>query len=223
MLLWEALGADLRRMKQEAASDVDVAGPGSRLHLDKRCTAITKAGRRCRGRARAGLHFCPFHDPAVSAEQRRENAAKGGRSRDRLAQLLEGYPRRLSSTAAIGKALDCLYREIRAGLVSSEMGRVLLSILIHIMDTQIKGSSPDPKERKRRSKVDRMRPKLEELLAQAEQAASRVAVANAFADKINEKAAPPDADHAEVSIPAGLPRNGRSQQPPRLVMSHASR
>ena len=46
------------------------------------CEALTKAGRRCSRRALEGSKMCSNHDPA-RAEERRQNAAAGGRLRSR--------------------------------------------------------------------------------------------------------------------------------------------
>src|SRR5215210_1557674 len=47
-----------------------------------RCEAITKSGSRCSARAQQGSKTCSNHDPA-RAEERRQNAAVGGRLRSR--------------------------------------------------------------------------------------------------------------------------------------------
>jgi hypothetical protein len=43
------------------------------------CEFIKPDGQRCRGRARAGSPWCPFHDPAVE-ERRRRGQSRGGRT-----------------------------------------------------------------------------------------------------------------------------------------------
>ncbi len=49
---------------------------------NRRCSAITAAGRRCSARAQAGQEWCYNHDPRRS-EERRANAHAGGRARAR--------------------------------------------------------------------------------------------------------------------------------------------
>jgi hypothetical protein len=49
-----------------------------------RCEAITKSGSRCSARAQQGSDWCSNHDPdPARAEERRQNAAAGGRLRSR--------------------------------------------------------------------------------------------------------------------------------------------
>ena len=48
MLFWEALNA-LRRKESNGSLNAPQALPSRRLPFDKRCAAITKTGKRCRG------------------------------------------------------------------------------------------------------------------------------------------------------------------------------
>jgi len=173
MLFWEALGSRLEGAEATAPTGMRVARSAQRLPFDKRCAAITRSGRRCRGRIRQGSDFCPFHDPAVSPERRRENAAKGGRSRRRPASLVDGYLRKLPSRAAVGEVMGRLYREVRVGTVSPEMGRVLLDILTRALEVQDGDTGDDGQRSSRPTKFTSIRPKLEELLAEARQATRR--------------------------------------------------
>ena len=132
---------------------------------------------------------------------------------------MEGYPRRLTSATAIGKAMDFLYREIRVGLVSPEMGRLLLAILSHIMETQAKRVDGDATKGGQRAKIARMVPRLDALLTQAEQLADREAAAKAAAGSVDPETIQ---NRIEESEPSSLARNGRPQPPPRLIISHAS-
>ena len=95
MLFWEALGS--RRCRK--ANRVNTVDPfvlrSARLPYDKRCVAMTRSGRRCRGRIREGSEFCSFHDPEVSQRQRQHNAANGGRRRAFLSHIPDGYLRKL--------------------------------------------------------------------------------------------------------------------------------
>ena len=123
--------------------------PVVRLPGDLRCLARRKDGQRCRGRIREGSDYCVFHDPAVSAEERRANAAKGGRSDKRRARLPRGYPARLDNLHTVQKAMDRLYREIRAGVVDLETGRALFEILRPLVEVHSRGETADDKARKR--------------------------------------------------------------------------
>ncbi len=146
---------------------------------DTRCAAKTKRGQRCRAKIRPGTDHCPFHDPAVTEERRRRNAAKGGRSRNRLANLPDGYLRKLKTRADVGHCMDRLYREVRLGIISKEMGTVLFNILCRLLDSGL-AKQPSPKPRSAgRTKVDRIRPKLNDLLTSQERAAWNQAVASA--------------------------------------------
>jgi len=137
--------------------------------------------------------------------------------------LPEGYPRRLSSPTAIGKAMDRLYREIRSGMVSPDMGRILFNILTRILDTRLNGPNADVKDPKRRSKVDRMRPKLEELLVQVEQTARQQKAAETAAGRTDQKAGTPEGEHATSPDPAQSPsQDDRAEPSLQLVTSHAS-
>ncbi len=179
MLLWERLIVPANGDTKEALpTDRDIIRI-HRLPYDKRCSAITKYGHRCRGRIRRGKEVCPFHDPSVSAERRRRIAAKGGRSHHRLSRLPDGYLRRLSSRRGVGEAMDRLYRELRLGLVTPEMASVLFNILTRMLDSGLCDSGVGRVRSSGRSRADRLRPKLGRMLTRAERAAWREAVANA--------------------------------------------
>ena len=174
MLFWEALHTSLKGLESKSGNHNSLAHRTPRLPFDKRCGALTKTGTRCRGRIRKGSEFCPFHDPAVIAE-RRQPAAKHRPSHRRLTRLPNGYLRKLTDLTSIGQAMDRLYREVRLGIVTVEMGRVLFNILTRLMEADwIKtGSHPH------RSKAVRMKPKLADLLTRQERAAWRKAVEQA--------------------------------------------
>lgn len=178
MLLWEALCSNAAPGMQPGAPATSDPVVPRRLPFDTRCAAITKSGRRCRGRIREGTEYCVFHDPAV-AERRRRAAGKRGRARRRLAHLPGGYLAKLTSRRAVGQAMDRLYREIRLGLVTPEMGRVLFDVLTRLLDSGLCDEVSSPVRDVRRTKAQRLRPKLAELLTQAERRAWRKAVANA--------------------------------------------
>jgi hypothetical protein len=56
-----------------------------------RCTATTKAGKPCSAQARPGKRVCLWHD-AEAAEERCQNAAKGGQARSSLSRLKRSLP-----------------------------------------------------------------------------------------------------------------------------------
>ena len=178
MLFYEALGSRRRRKANRVSAVDPFVLRSARLPYDKRCIAMTRTGRRCRGRIREGSEFCSFHDPEVSQLQRQRNAASGGRGRAFLSHIPDGYLRKLSNRESVGHAMDRLYREVRLGSVTPEMGRVLLSILDRLLHSNLheslNGGRPD-----NRCKVDRVRPKLKEVLMSSERAAWRQAAANA--------------------------------------------
>jgi hypothetical protein len=167
MLLWEAL----RSMgKQSAPTGQGLVQSFPRMPFQKQCAAVTRSGRRCKGRARPGQDHCAFHDPSLTPEQRREIAAKGGKTHRRLGHLPDGYLRKLQTPAAVGEAMDRLYREVRMGIIEPAMGRTLLDILTRLYDRLTAGKKTEGR-RTRPTKADRVRPRLSDLLTQAELAA----------------------------------------------------
>jgi len=172
MVFWEAIR---RTHKLMPRSDRPRSVP--RLPYETRCAAKTRTGHRCRGTVKSGSEFCLFHDPVV-AEKRRLALAKSRRDpRRRLSHLPDGYLRKLNSRAAVGEAMDRLYRELRLGTVTTEMGAVLFGILTRILDEQL-FCKPHPAPNGR-ARADRVRPVLAEKLTRAERASWRQAVANA--------------------------------------------
>ncbi|MCH8879429.1 MAG: hypothetical protein IID34_06045 [Planctomycetes bacterium] len=179
MLLWELVTPTVPTEPVSPGGEPAAPPKYRRLPYDTRCAAKTKKGRRCRAKIRPGTDHCPFHDPEVTDERRRRNAAKGGRSRNRLAHLPDGYLRKLKTRADIGHCMDRLYREVRLGIISKEMGTVLFNILCRLLDSGLaEQSSPKPIS-KGRTKVDRIRPKLNDLLTTQERTAWNQAIANA--------------------------------------------
>ncbi len=179
MLLWELVTPTPPIESAGPAGEPAAAPQYRRLPYDTRCAARTKRGRRCRAKIRPGTDYCSFHDPAVTDERRRRNAAKGGRSRNRLAHLPDGYLRKLKTRADVGHCMDRLYREVRLGIISKEMGTVLFNILCRLLDSGL-AKQPSPKPRSAgRTKVDRIRPKLNDLLTSQERTAWNQAVASA--------------------------------------------
>jgi hypothetical protein len=143
---------------------------------------LTRSGTRCRCRIRKGSDFCQFHDPGVSAERRRLTAAKGGRNSRKLSHIPGGYLRKLTNRTAAGQAMDRLYREVRLGVVTPEMGKVLFDILTRILDSGLCDGSKEGKPPSARARADRLRPKVSEMLTRAEKTAWHQALANAPAD-----------------------------------------
>lgn len=177
MLFWESLSVDAG--KSRAAVPGKLPEGVKRLPFDHRCSAITKAGRRCKGRICEGSEFCSFHNPAITREQRCRNGAKGGRVSRHLATLPGGYLSKLNTRRAVGEAMDRLYREVRLGLVTPEMGNVLFSVLTRLLDSGLCRDGKTPARATGRTRAERIRPKLAELLTVAEHRAWRRAVANA--------------------------------------------
>ena len=79
MLLWEALEKPQRNAKEASPGEAEPSRV-VRLPYDTRCVAVTKSGRRCRGKSRDGKDYCIFHDPEVAAK-RQAAMAKGRRNR----------------------------------------------------------------------------------------------------------------------------------------------
>jgi hypothetical protein len=75
--------------------------------------------------------------------------------------------------------MDRLYRELRLGIVTNEMGLVLFNILTRLLDSGLVDSGKLTATAGNRSKATRLRPKLNEWLTRSERAAWRRAVANA--------------------------------------------
>lgn len=197
MLLWELLSRPLMRILNEGG-DTEVSLPLSkRLPYENRCSTITKSGKRCRGKIRKGSEFCALHDPEV-IERRRAAAPPSRKSaRYRLSHLPDGYLRKLTKRAAVGNAMDRLYREVRMGIISPEMGAVLFEILVRLMDSGLldEGRMIDVT----RCKADRIRPKMKEWLTRSERSAWKKAVAHAPASVLAHHTGKP------VERPMNLP------------------
>jgi len=182
MLLWETLTRGEGSEASSQDSPVRRAARGPRLPYDRRCAALTLRGSRCRCRIREGSDFCQFHDPKISAERRRLTAAKGGRNSRKLSHIPGGYLRKLTNRTAVGQAMDRLYREVRLGMVTPEMGRVLFDILTRMLDSGLCDGSKKGNPQSPRARANRLRPKVSEMLSHAEKTAWQKALANAPAD-----------------------------------------
>lgn len=178
MLLWEALTRP-REPAQNRSKPVEPVLCPQRLPYDRRCATVTKSGKRCRGRIRSGSEYCGLHDPALAESRQTRKASRTSAGRRRLSHLPDGYLRKLSNRATVGSAMDRLYRELRLGIVSTEMGSVLFGILTRLLDGGWVDSGVVAASAKRRSRADRLRPKLAELLTRGERIAWQRAVANA--------------------------------------------
>lgn len=179
MLLWEAVLSTFGVSKTgEKIEDVNGV-PRPRLPYDCRCSALKKDGKRCKGKKRPGLEFCLFHDPAV-IERRRVSLANGGpRRRNRLMYLPDGYLRKLTNIRAIGQAMDRLYRELRLGIITPEMGSVLFGILTRLLDSGFDAQGNRLAPASLRTRAGKMRPKLSDLLTRSEKIAWKRAVGGA--------------------------------------------
>ena len=210
-LLWEtlAVGSSSEKPRKEMSGGAVNRPP--RLPFDKRCAGLTREGKRCRGRIKGRSEFCSFHDPAMTPERRKRNAAMGGRSRTNLAHLPGGYLRKLNSLRAVGDAMDRLYREVRLGIVTTEMGAVLFGILTRVLDAglYVKKSKGPPS---RRAKAVKLRPILAELLTLEERKAWRKAVASAPSDFLRRTAQsrPHSADSEKANRGARVPVSAAS-------------
>lgn len=201
MLLWELVATPARSEESTPQGEPRPTRSYRRLPFDSRCSAVTKAGRRCRGKIRNGTEFCPFHDPALTPERRRRIAAKGGRSRNPLAHLPDGYLRKLTTRAAVGQCMDRLYREVRLGVITPEMGAVMFSILCRLLDAGLLDKPKGASRNTGRSKAERIRPKLAELLTRQEQAAWKQAVKNAPAYFSEAERQPEQSANAQDTAP----------------------
>ena len=175
MLLWEALANLNGPSGTDPAHDPSTPVRVQRLPFDKRCSALTKSGARCRGQIRGAGEFCLFHDPEIAARRRAAQNDSRRTKHRRLSQLPDGYLRKLTNTAAVGQAMDRLYREVRLGIITTEMGTVMFNILTRLMDAGLVPLGVRPA----RTKAARIRPKLAELLTRGERMAWKKAVANA--------------------------------------------
>ena len=179
MLLWEAVLSTFGVGKNgENGADQSVV-PRPRLPYDCRCSAFTKDGKRCKGKMRPGIEFCLFHDPVMMERRRTRKVHLAPQRRNRLMYLPDGYLRKLTSVRAIGQAMDRLYRELRLGIVTPEMGTVLFGILARLLDFGFDAEGNRLPPATLRTKAGKMRPKLCDLLTRSEKIAWRRAVAGA--------------------------------------------
>jgi hypothetical protein len=121
--------------------------------------------------------------------------------------LPDGYLRKIKNRADVGHCMDRLYREVRLGAVTPEMGAVLFGILCRLLDSGLAGGPKAPASTARRSKAARIRPKLKDLLTSQERADWNRAIAHAPPEPAAPQ--PPD-DRDEIfssEIPQPQPRD----------------
>lgn len=178
MLFWELLTLPRERNGGPSTDQATVICP-QRLPFDKRCATVTKSGKRCKGRIRTRTEHCPLHDPVLAEQRRLRPTSKSVRAHRRLSHLPDGYLRKLSNRTSVGNAMDRLYRELRLGIVTDEMGSVLFGILTRLLDSGLVDSGKLTVTAGNRSKATRLRPKLSEWLTRSDRMAWKRAVANA--------------------------------------------
>lgn len=179
MLLWEAVLTTFGVGKNGEKSEDQTGVPRPRLPYDCRCSAFTKDGRRCKGKRRPGIEYCLFHDPVMIERRRVRRANAGTHRRNRLMYLPDGYLRKLTNIRAMGQAMDRLYREVRLGVVTPEMGALLFDILTRLLDSGFDAQGNRLPPASTRTRAGRLRPKLSDLLTRSEKTAWRRAVAGA--------------------------------------------
>lgn len=220
MLFWEALTLPRERNGGPPTTQPAALCP-QRLPFDKRCAVVTKSGKRCKGRIRPGTDYCPLHDPALAEQRRLRPTSRGVHAHRRLSHLPDGYLRKLTNRAAVGNAMDRLYRELRLGIVTNEMGSVLFGILTRLLDSGLVDSGKLTAAAGNRSKATRLRPKLSELLTRSERAAWRRAVVSAPASVLQAH------DRQHLALQASPKINGTNRQetlekPVKLALQAAS-
>lgn len=216
MLFWEVVASSRPKIKVSTKQRRSVASQSKRLPFDKRCTAITKSGRRCRGRIYGDGMLCIFHDPAFAAKRRQRLVASAGRRRRRLTHIPDGYLRKLTNRRTVGQAMDRLYREVRLGIITPEMGRVLFNVLNRMLDSGLADDGNIPRH-VHRTKAWRTRPKLIHLLTRVERVAWRKAMDNATTTRPQD---PPGMAAAEQV--QSTPQPQMDSPPPPLRLQPAS-
>ena len=162
------------------------------------------------------------HDPEFVERRRRRRADTGAQRHRRLSHLPDGYLRKLSNRRSVGDAMDRLYREVRLGVITPEMGVVMFDILTRLLDSGLADANGAPKA-PQRSKAERIRPKLRDVLTRAERAAWRSAVESAPLEALKEAESRPAArlqsdDRRNAADQSAAPK----ARPVRLAMPVAS-
>lgn len=148
MLLWESLHIPGRDGKRP------------RIPGDKRCVALTKSGRRCRGRAQGEGGVCVFHDPALEVQAKLQAARVRRPTNKKTRYHLDGVPSRLTTQRGVTQALDRLYNDTRLGLISPEAGKVLFDILERLLATHVPAQRRAHSASRGRSRLLQLRRKL---------------------------------------------------------------
>lgn len=101
--------------------------------------------------------------------------------------------------------MDRLYREVRLGVVTPEMGRVLFGILTRILDSEL--LRPTASKPNGRARADRVRPKLRIVLTRAERTAWNKAIADGSSTL--PEAEPAELEKASTPVHTPAPRRRR--------------
>lgn len=135
--------------------------------------------------------------------QKRKTAleSKPRRLRRKLSMLPDGYLRKLTNRRAVGNAMDRLYRELRLGLVTPAMADVLFNVLCRMLDSGLCDKDGVQTKLTGRTRSERVRPKLRDLLTRSEKSAWKKAVADAPEQILQFRA---DFDAGRV-LPKGRP------------------
>lgn len=140
---------------------------------------MTRSGKRCKGKIVTGSDYCLFHDPVIAQRRRERRGAVSVRRKQRLSHLPDGYLRKLTTVRSVGQAMDRLYREIRLGVVTPEMGGVMFTILNRLLESGLCAGVGADGTLPARTKAHRLRPRMRDLLTRAEKAAWQRAVEKA--------------------------------------------
>ena len=133
MLLWEAVGGKKVPKKGVHTVAQPISTRLRSMQSTDRCEAMTRSGRRCRCRKAADSQFCNFHDPEISARIREAARQKREERKQQMAALPTEYTKSLASVDGITQALDCLFREVRLGVVSPRTAGMMLSIIDRVL------------------------------------------------------------------------------------------
>jgi hypothetical protein len=93
----------------------------------ERCQARTKEGKPCSATPRPGRFYCLWHDPEA-ADERRRNAAKGGRSRSNLARLKRALPSERLDFGDVQGVLGAVLRDLLAGTLDPPVANAAANV-----------------------------------------------------------------------------------------------
>jgi hypothetical protein len=160
-------------------------GKPVRLPGVTRCAAVTKAGRRCRGKVRPDSPYCVFHDPQIDLSSRRRANSRKPRLVRPTRYHLPGVASRLTTRKGITAALDRLYNDTREGQISPQTGLVLFGMLEHLLAAYNKSRpkrTPHQRDRSRAAALCRRLARQYISVAEKERAARRDGAQAAPAD-----------------------------------------